>query len=229
MRRPRLGTALALALAVAAWPLGSPAAAADAWRVGGLLGAGWGQASAPADGSAGPTLLEGSAFSGVTLRGGALLTWAPIAALHMGAEAALVYQHTEGYAARERYRRELSFAMWSLDILPMARAPLRLGGDTWGVEVGAGVGWRLGLRTAAVERRIGFASEEPALPLRVGHDLLVALDVGVVPAFAAWDLPLRVRYLALPSYGRSTADRLESGRYRAGVNWQLLLQLELRR
>jgi outer membrane protein OmpA-like peptidoglycan-associated protein len=181
----------------------------------------------PADG---PSLLNGTAFTGSALgiEGVFRYRFAPWGAFRSG----LGFHRTqvEGFAESDTFRRELTLSFMTLGV------PLLFEGghDLGRVQLLGHIGLmpRYGVAARAAEVRSGDVGPEPALAIRTGlafgfvTGATVGIDVG------RFTLPLELRYwrnLTYPSTTRDRFDRYESaedaGAYLVETRWTLLVSL----
>lgn len=155
-----------------------------------------------------PTLLYGTGFSGSSVRFGPTFSARVLPWMKANTELTLGRTQVSGFAAVDDTRRDVTFSLWSIQLLPMAIATLDLGA----VELhgGLGVGIRAGLVATATESRINIEDDASAPAVRTGTVLPAALEAGASVYAGDWQIQAAVRFTYALNYPSSTLGRLDS-------------------
>jgi outer membrane protein OmpA-like peptidoglycan-associated protein len=204
-----------------------PVETTSPWIPGLRLGLGPAVTSQPDDPAAGPSLLSGSAFTGLLFRGAGVLRYqfTPLVALRF--EAGITAGTLTGFAETDAWRRELRFSLTTLDV-PLA---VELGGHLGPVHLSglAGFGIRTGLGVNGRDIRSADAPDEPVIEVRAGTAVGFLAGVGVALDVGRVRVPIEVRYQRSLNYPGTTSDRYADstaqspGRYWIDPTWTLVV------
>lgn len=233
MRRDRKSWLCGWTLGLAAALVLSAEAAAQSMSAGARVAGAYSYLPQPVDPRGQPSLMSGTAFSGLGAGGG--VWWSMVAAksesLRLAVDVSLLYSRlrAEGYEQIGEARRE---ALLTTDVLRLpALLVVSRRGDEGRGRVGVGLELLAGLASEASVTMEN--TEEDALPLytkpvtHVGLSGLLGWDLVLGDG---WRVPLEMRVTFDPSVGSTTVGRFdgfktseEPGDYEAAFRWQILM------
>lgn len=166
-----------------------------------------------------PTLLYGTGFSGSSVRFGPTFAGHVLPWFSATTELTVGRTQVSGFAAVDDTRRDVTFALWSIQLLPMAVASVDLGAVE--LHSGVGIGVRTGLVATARESRINIDDAASAPAVRTGTVLPAAAEVGASVSAGDWEVQAAIRFTYALNYPSSTLGRLDAYRSPrdAGAYW----------
>lgn len=231
--RHSIPTCLTGALCVFAFIVSSADASAQDVSAGARVGAAYSSLPQPNDPRGEPTLMSGTAFSGLGIGAGLWAGFEAVefsgTALHIEASAMFNRAAASGFEARGDARREATITTSSVRIPILAVLAMETGESL--TRIGLGLEPIIGLSSGAtVTIENSDESPEPLFTTPVTH---LGLTSMIGYSFGVSDgvrIPLELRVTYDPMVGTSTVDRFqgyesasEPGEYEAAFRWQFLL------
>ncbi len=230
--------ALIASACVALLALACPAqaSASDPWRVGARAGLNLSRLSQPTDPVGEPTLLYGSAFSGVGWAAGLGIT-APLSDMSFGLlairlDALYSRHHAEGFAAdsAQQQRQSITLDAHLLRVPALLRAELALS-QALALHVGAGPELLWVFASGSTTTHENLSAPPPPLPTANTTHVGLTFELGVSILLSdALSLPVTLRVSWDPMVQGSTRERFEGfqslerpGRYQVAYDLQALL------
>lgn len=230
-----------LAAAATLVAFSAPAEAADGagnMAVAGKIGGNWSLLSQPDDPQNEPTLLSGSAFSGMGFTAGVsgFYEFAEVQGASFELEAGLHYSYHsgEGFEGIGEQSRTLTLSTQMVQIPILVH--LKNGSSAGGFRIGAGLVPMLGLQSGATVEVVN--SDQPAEPLEtspathLGLSAVLGYDIPINPSYS---VPLEIRVAWDPAVATSTRERFpdfvandDTGAYQVAYNWQLFFMTGIR-
>lgn len=236
----QFSAALAAAATLMAFSAPAEAANDDSTKlaVAGKVGVNWSLLGQPEDPENEPSLLSGSAFSGVGFALGAAGFYeiAELQGASFELEAGLLYSYHsgEGYEGVGEVSRRLTLSSHMIQVPVMVH--LKSASRGGGFRIGVGLVPMLGLQsgaTVAIEN-----SDETPEPFETQPAIHLGLSAALGYDFEiddTYSIPLEIRVAWDPAVGGSTRDRLpdyaseeDPGAYQVAYNWQLFFMTGIR-
>jgi len=204
-------------------------------QVGGKFGLNFSELSQPTDPAGYPTVLYGTAFTGVGFLGGVsaaypFLEVGPGFRLTAESDALFSYHRGHGFAESRTTdaRRDLVISTLMLRVPLLFGATLSQGRG--GFHAGLGPELMAGLSSNARATQQGISGDPGSLSTTPATHVGVTLDLGVAYHMKKWTIPVDVRFTYDPFVKKTTRDRFDGystvdapGDYRVAFDWQFFL------
>lgn len=202
------------------------------------LGGNWSALGQPNDARGEPTLLSGSAFTGLGFTGGvtALYELAEVKGARFELEAGLLYSYHSGEGFESLGERKRTVTLTSHIVHVPVLVHMKNAQRRGGFRLGVGLVPMLGLQSGATV--VIENSDQAAEPLETTPAFHLGLSAVLGYDFelnSKMSVPLEIRVAWDPAVGETTRDRFpdfastsDTGAYQVAYNWQIFFMTGLR-